>query len=241
MRDAIRWFKCKLKPPKIQRRILKEQEEFYKELYSRDTKVIFNMVNKTGIKISDVQRELLDSEITKEEIKNAIFDLKKGKVPGCDGLPMEFYVTFINHLLQPLYELFIAIVCKGKMSISMRKGLISLLPKKLKDPTIIKNLCPLTLLNSDYKVLATIMATRLKTVLPDIIGEQQTGFMANHSIHTNIRKTMDIIAHLNTCQRKTQAVIVSIDFEKCFDRIEHESIFSALKYFNFGDCFIDYV
>ena len=49
---------------------------------------------------------------------------------------------------------------------------------------------------------------------------------------------MDIISHVN--QTKKSVVIVSIDFEKCFDRIEHESIFAAMHYFNFGERFIEW-
>ena len=118
----------------------------------------------------------------------------------------------------------------------MCKGIIMLLPKKGKDTLLIKNLRPLTLLNTDYKILAKIFINRLKTVLPDIIGEQQTGFMSGHHIYDNIRKTMDIVSYVN--RSKTKAVIVSIDFEKCFDHIEHNSIIGALRYFGIGEYFV---
>ena len=94
------------------------------------------------------------------------------------------------------------------------------------------------MLNTDYKILAKAMSTRMKSVLPSIIGPQQTGFMEGRSIHSNIRRMIDIISHVN--QAKKSVVIVSIDFEKCFDRIEHESIFAAMRYFNFGELFIEW-
>ena len=79
----------------------------------------------------------------------------------------------------------------------------------------------------------------MRVVLPTIIGDQQTGFMEGRQIHNNIRKCIDIISHIYQSGKK--AVVVSIDFKKCFDHIEHESIYAMLKYFEFGDTFIKWI
>ena len=63
--------------------------------------------------------------------------------------------------------------------------------------------------------------------------------MESRSIHSNLRKTIDIITHIY--QTGKRAVIVSIDFEKCFDRVEHNSLFGAMRYFNFGEKYIQMV
>ena len=76
---------------------------------------------------------------------------------------------------------------------------------------------------------------RLLTILPDIIHEDQTGFMKGRSITMNIQKTIDTIEYAKN--KKLQAVIMSTDFEKCFDRIEHCAVQGALQYFNFGPKF----
>ena len=71
-------------------------------------------------------------------------------MPGCDGLPVEFYRQFLQIIAEPLFEMLEACVRDGKMSRSMRRGIITLLPKKNKDPIMIRNLRPITLLNTDY-------------------------------------------------------------------------------------------
>ena len=182
------------------------------------------------------QKEMLEQPIELEEVLSSLFSMKKGKVCGCDGLSVEFYATFIEWLKELLFTMYQQVLEQGSFGLSSRKGLISLLPKKGKDSRYIKNLRPLTLLNTDFKVLAKVMANRIKKVLPHIIGPQQTGFMPGRCIYTNIRKTIDIVGHI--FQSGKQAVIISIDFEKCFDRIEHESIYGALALFNFGMNFI---
>ena len=95
---------------------------------------------------------------------------------------------------------------------------------------------PLTLLNLDYKILSCTLALRMKAVLPKIIEEYQTGFMENRQIASNICTTVDIVTHINHTRQR--ALIISIDFEKCFDRKEHKSIYRALRHFNFGERFI---
>ena len=113
------------------------------------------------------------------------------------------------------------------------------MPKGSKDTRHIKNNRPIMLLSTDYKILARILAKRLKMVLPDIVGPEQSGFMETRSIQDNIRKTMDVVAHIYQSNKK--AVIVSIDFLKCFDKIEHRAIYAALRYYNFGETFINWI
>ena len=224
---------------KSQKRILMEQQKFYEDLYTADPTIDFNLKNTTDIYISDEQRVELDKDITLIEMRKAIFEMKKGKVPGIDGIPIEFYCTFIEEIQHPLFAMYQEVQSTGTLGRSTRKGLISLLPKRNKDPRKLRNLRPLTLLCNDYKVLAKMMANRLKLVLPSIISEEQTGFMSGRDIHSNIRRTMDIISHVN--QTKKLAVIISIDFEKCFDRIEHKSIVGSLRFFKFGETLIEWI
>ena len=224
---------------KEMKRILTEQEKFYRTLYTSDMNVKFTLENSSGVQLSNEQQTWLDRDLEMREIEAAINDMKTGKVPGCDGLPIEFYISFKEEIKGMLLELFNEIRERQEMTRSMKRGIMSLLPKRNKNSTEIRNLKPLTLLASDYKILAKIMANRLKKVLPSIIGEQQTGFMAGRHIDSNIRKTMDVVSSIYQSKGGIKAVVVCIDFEKCFDRIEHQSIFAALRYFNFGSNYIN--
>ena len=63
--------------------------------------------------------------------------------------------------------------------------------------------------------------------------------MKGRNIQDSLRCTLDIIEYTK-CTHKP-CLIMTIDFEKCFDKIEHKSIFSALEYFNFGEIFIKWL
>ena len=124
---------------------------------------------------------------------------------------------------------------KGKLFDSALKGLISLIPKKNKDSRIIANMRPITLLNTDYKLLEKVLALRLRPTLETLINQDQKGFMQNRNISCNIRRILDIIDYAE--EENLPGIIVSLDFEKCFDRIDTEALIEALKYFGYGENF----
>ena len=75
---------------------------------------------------------------------------------------------------------------KGLLSVTQRQGIISLLPKKDKNPLFLKNWRPISLLNCDYKIASKAIGDRIKRVLPKIINGDQSGFMKGRSIAENI-------------------------------------------------------
>ena len=83
----------------------------------------------------------------------------------------------------------------GTLSISQRRGIISLIPKKNKDKTLLDNLRPISLLNVDYKILTKTLAKRLKKVLPTIINPDQTGYVKDRFIGENVRLINDIMVN----------------------------------------------
>ena len=217
--------------------ILNEQVKFYKNLYQRDPKVDFN-IKRVGYepKLNEIQKSALEENISTDEMFDAIMTLKSGKVAGSDGLSLEFYRNFFHELKSPLIRMYQFAFNNGILPRSARRGLVSLLPKRGKDSRFIEHHRPLTLQNCDYKILAKILDNRIRAVIDELIHQDQTGFLAGRGISTNIRKTLDIVEY---CRRSNKpALIMSIDMEKCFDKISYSAITGSLKFFNFGDNFI---
>ena len=100
------------------------------------------------------------------------------------------------------------------------------------NPLFLKNWRPITLLNTDYKLVAKAIAERLKNVIPLLIHSDQTGFIKGRFIGENINKILNIIEH---CEKNNLlTIIVNIDFEKAFDSLEWSQINRTLEFFNFG-------
>ena len=111
-----------------------------------------------------------DSGLTREQIKNALFSIKRGKSPGIDGLSVEFYIHFWDIIQEPLFCMYCECVSRGEMITTMKQGVIPLIPKPDKDNILIENWRPITLLTIDYKFLASVYATRLKMGLLHIVA-----------------------------------------------------------------------
>ena len=151
--------------------------------------------------LSEDEQQELENDLSKEELLNALKGFKENKTPGEDGFTKEFYETFFdligNHLLDSYNEAF----DKGKMSISQRRGIISLIPKGESYLVELTNWRPITPLNVDYKTLARAFAKRIEIKLPELVHSDQTGFVRKgRFIGQNVRLLKVIpqycIAHL---------------------------------------------
>ena len=93
------------------------------------------------------------------------------KTPGTNGLPAVFYKTFWSELAPSLIISLNYSYDQGTLSVSQRRGIIKLIPKKDADPHFIKNWHPLTLLNCDYKIATKAIANQIKTVVELELGK----------------------------------------------------------------------
>ena len=185
------------------------------------------------------EKEKCEGMLTKAECLKALKGMKPGKTPGSDGLPIEFYKVFWNEISDCLLNAINYAYIEGKFSISQRRGIIKLIPKKDAEPYFVKNWRPITLLNSDYKIAAKAIANRLQNVLPKLIDSDQTGFFKGRFIGENIRLIDGLINH--TAARNIPGLLMFLDFEKAFDTVEWSFIWKALSSFNFGTSLINWI
>ena len=190
-------------------------------------------------RLSDESKMILNRPISKAELLSNLKSMCHNKTPGLDGLPMEFYIVFFNDIADLLIASFNFSFEQGILSLSQRNGIVTLLPKKERDPIFVKNYRPISLLTTDYKLIAKTMANRLKLVLNDLIHEDQKGFMKGRNIGCNIRTIIDLIEYSEV--KDIPGSIVLLDIEKAFDTVEHNFLFEVLNRFNLGDNFIRWV
>ena len=110
----------------------------------------------------------------KDELSKALFQMANNKSPGFDGLTSECFKVFWTHISDTFYLAILHCIKYGRLTKSMRQGLLSLIPKKERDPIWLKNWRPLTLMNVDHKIYAKAITNRMKSGMTYLIGEQQT-------------------------------------------------------------------
>lgn len=229
-------------PPKI----LEECRTFYEALYEEDTEslmpleeLVQRLEHQAHPTISEQESATLESPVTREELRKALHQLNKNKCPGTDGLCPEFYLKFWELISPFLYNSLSFSIENGLLSTEQRRGVITLVPKKDVDRRLVANWRPITLLNTDYKILTKVMALRLQTVLDTIVSRDQTGFMKGRFIGDNLRTIQDALHIMRSSNY--DGLLLALDFTKAFDTVRWEYIGAILEWYGFGQNFVSLV
>ena len=165
-----------------------------------------------------------------EELEAALKRMPRGKSPGDDGLPYEFYTAFWPELRRRLLAVLNGAFhadSAAPLPLSMRSGRITLLYKgKGADRALPSSYRPITLLNCDYKLAAAAVAARLGAPLSTVIDTSQTAFLPKRWIGDNVLGHLEEIAYLQATRQP--GVQVFLDLAKAFDRIDRAWILRSL-------------
>ena len=191
-------------------------------------------------RLNDEDKEECEYEITESEVALALKSMHNGAVPGLDGIPCEIYKVFWKTIKDPLMESYQYSFDKGILSPSQRLGILTLIPKGIGlDRRNLKNWRPIAITNVDYKLIAKVMALRLKKIITSIVGDSQFGFIPGRNIANLIRQVDDISDYLKA--KKQAGYMLCIDFEKAFDTISPTYIIKAFESFGFGEKYLKWI
>ena len=117
------------------------------------------------------------------------------------------------------------------MSESQNLAVITLQPKD-GDSKKLANWRPISLMCCDYKILSKIVANRLKSILSDAISEEQFCCPGRTIVDNNIL-LRDVIYYCN--EQNMQGAVLSLDWTKAFDRINHTFLYKSMEKMGFDN------
>ena len=223
------------------KKITEAFHEYYKALYTKEDTDVETEDKYTGFarQLTKEQSDELDTPITLEDIISTIKNLNLGKSPGPDGLTSEFYLHFADLVGPGLHTLIEYIHRTGQLTDTQNTSYITLIPKTTSNSTDMKNYRPISLLNTDYKIITKTLARKLRSYIPTLIHPDQTCAIDGRNIEQNTHTIRDIIDYTNNRQNST--IILSTDQEKAFDRLAHSFIHKTLEKSNIGKYFREWV
>jgi hypothetical protein len=124
---------------------------------------------------------LFDRPCTKSEIWEVLKHFSKDKSPGPDGWTVEFFTQFFDLLGDDLLELVEDSRIRGKVQSSLNSTFLALIPKENK-PLTFGDYRPIALCNLCYKLIAKVIANRLKPILSRSLSSEQLGFLKGRQI-----------------------------------------------------------
>ena len=224
-------------------KILDEQRLFYKNLYTKSSRdkcdKDCSFFNANIPQLDEIDKNNCEKLITIEECGIALQSLPNNKAPGSDGFNTEFFKFFWTDIKHLVFDSFAFSFKSEMLSIDQKRALLTLLPKPGKDLRYLKNWRPLSLLNTDYKILTKLLSIRLQKVIPNLVSEDQVGYIKGRQLGENCRKIIDIFE--NTENKVDPGFALFLDFEKAFDTVSWDFLFDTLKAFNFGNEFIKWI
>ena len=165
--------------------------------------------------------------VTECEVRDVLKQVGLNKPPGLDGLPYEVYLRMSHMFVPILTDMFNHWLAQGAISGSITKGVITLLKKGGRHVWEgLDDYRPITLLNTELKILARVLANRLQLVISDLIGPEQTFAVKERSIQDNLHLIREV---LEGKKDDTEAALISLDQSKAFDRVDHRFLATVLE------------
>ena len=165
--------------------------------------------------------------VTECEVRDGLKQVDFNKSLGLDGLPYEVYLR-LSHMFVPiLTNMFNHWFAQGAIPGSVTNGVITLLKKGGKHVWEgLDDYRPITLLNTELKILARVLANRLQIVIIDLIGLEQTYAVKGRSIRDNLHLIRKVLEGI---EDGTEAALISLDQFNAFDRVDHRFLASVLE------------
>ena len=189
--------------------------------------------------LSTTQSDSCEGSLSLTELSNSLKSLNTGRSPGSDGLPAEFYLHFWETLGPLLFRVANQIFIDGELCESMKASVTRLIYKKRGDIKNLKNWRPISLLNVDYKIISKAITMRLSNVIEHIVHPDQTCSVPGRSIFSNLSLLRDSLDYIQRTDES--AILVSLDQEKAFDRVNRFFLLKLLDVYGFGPDFCRWI
>ncbi|GJS96857.1 RNA-directed DNA polymerase, eukaryota [Tanacetum coccineum] len=182
--------------------------------------------------ITSDQNDVLEGEVSNEEVKKAVWDCGVDKAPGPDGFTFGFYRRYWKLIESDVVNAVKWFFLHGSIPKGGNSSFITLIPK-IPNANMVKDFRPISLIGSVYKIVAKILANRLVTVLGDLVNEIQSAFVADRQILDGPFILNEIVQWCK--KRNKQAMVFKVDFKKAYDSVRWEFVDDILKKFGFGE------
>uniref|UniRef100_A0A803PJK4 Reverse transcriptase domain-containing protein n=1 Tax=Cannabis sativa TaxID=3483 RepID=A0A803PJK4_CANSA len=219
-------------------------QEYFCNIFSTEgvhSAAIQNVLATVPCLLTIEMQEALSTPLTAEEVYQALKSMTEDGSPGLDGMSVMFYTNYWQIVGESVTKTVLKVLNEGGDPSSFNSTLITLIPK-VKKPTTMSHLRPISLCNVLYKLVSKTIVLRMKPHLNSIISESQRAFLPSRLITDNILVAFELIHSLKHLKRGKQGfAAIKLDMSKAFDRMEWHFIKGMMLTMGFPSLLVDLI
>ena len=215
---------------------------YFEEIYTTSCpNQIEEVTDLIPVKVTEGMNMELTRSFTKEEVLEALRQLHPTKSPSPNGMSALFFQKYWIIVGNNVTNLVLNVLNSGMSMAEINKTNIALVPKS-KNPHRMIDFRPISLCNIVYKLISKTLANRLKAILPYIISENQSAFVANKLITSNVLVAYEIMHSIKHKNGGIDSFMAAkLDMSKAFDRVEWSFIDKVMRRMGFNESWIGLV
>lgn len=188
--------------------------------------------------LSADDNSILTAPFTAEEIKSVIFNSDGNKSPGPDGFNFLFFKSCWGIIHRDVIAFVNEFHHNAQLPKAITSSFLALIPK-IKNPQMLSEFRPISLISSLYKIISKLLASRLKPFLGNLISKFQSAFIPNRQILDGVLVVNEIV---DSAKRgKDSCLLLKIDFEKAFDSVSWDYLASIMNLMGFCPVWMSWI
>jgi len=198
----------------------------------------FKATRDLGVRLDAVEFKSLSAEenlsliasFTEKEIRDAVWQCEGTKSPGPDGFNFNFLKKNWEVMKDEVVTAMTLFHDSGCISKGCNASFVALIPK-VRDSSKLEQYRPISLVGAMYKIIAKVLADRIKKVLSSVIDESQSAFMRGRGILDSVLLANEVVEDLRRGGRS--GLCLKVDFEKAYDSVRWEFLYDMLHRMGF--------
>lgn len=165
--------------------------------------------------------------ISAYEVWNQLRKLRPNKSAGCDDVPNMIYSLLSAFIAIPLCTIFNCSISQRKFPDDWKKGILVPIPKT--NPPLLNRLRTVTLLPAPSKIFEKLILQRMRSKIDPLFGNCQHAYRKGLSTATALLQLYDTLTRLSDDQKCHGFALLSLDFTKAFDKVEHNILLAKIN------------
>jgi hypothetical protein len=187
---------------------------------------------------SESPSQAITDPFTEEETKLALLSMNRHSAPGPDGFGPAFYRAAWTTVKDQIMNFMHAFHAGETQLERINRSHMVLIPKK-PGAVAVDAFRPICLQNCSLKILAKVLTKRLQREIPNLIDQNQTGFIKGRSISDTFVYATELVQVCH--KRKLPALVLKLDFAKAFDTVNWDGLFRVLQARGFNNTWIHWM